>query len=73
MLFQYFQVVDKLAEHQGLVVIIQQFVDSLREQGQFGAGRCTLFHDQLRVTADSPQAGDFSQDLQLSMAFLYLR
>jgi hypothetical protein len=43
------QVIDELAEHQGLVAVVQQLVDDLAEGLQLGAGQVAAGQDQARV------------------------
>ena len=57
------QVVNKLAEHQRLVAVVQQLANNLGKRCQLAAGQRAIGQDQRGVAAKAAQAGDFCQHL----------
>ena len=62
------QVIDKLAEDEGFVVVVEEFGDDGGEDFELAAGDGDFGFDQLSVAAGTAQAHDFGENLQVFLS-----
>ena len=60
--------IDKLAEDEGFVIVVEKFGDDASEDFEFAAGNGDFGFDQLSVAAGPTKAHDFSKHLQMLLS-----